>query len=178
MFMKTGAAFGATVGASTRGRGGLAIAAAAVALFAATGSAEAGVYTDDMTKCLVKAMSPADQSVLIQWTFSAMALHPDVRPYANITDAQRKSLDQKAAGLFQRMMTVDCRKEVVDAVKYEGTGSFEGAFAAMGEAAMRGLMSEPSVNKGMEGFVEYFDKSKMEALFKDGKPTAGATPSP
>lgn len=152
--------------------------AAAMTLFAATGGARAGVYTDDMTKCLVKAMSPEDQSVLIQWTFSAMALHPDVRPYANITDAQRKSLDQKAAGLFQRMMTVDCRKEVVDAVKYEGTGSFEGAFSAMGEAAMRGLMSEPSVNKGMEGFVEYFDKSKMEALFKNVKSSDGASPSP
>jgi hypothetical protein len=153
-------------------------ATAVMTLFAAAGTARAGVYTDDMTKCLVKAMSPQDQSTLIQWTFSAMALHPDVHPYANITDEQRKALDQKAANLFQRMMTVDCRKEVVDAVKYEGTGSFEDAFAAMGEAAMRGLMNEPQVSKGMEGFVEYFDKTRMEALFKDSRSTGGAPPSP
>ena len=60
------------------------------------------------------------------------------------------------------------------ALKYEGTGALEPAFSVLGQVAMRGLMSEPGVEKGMTGVGAYVDETKFEALFKD----AGLSPAP
>jgi hypothetical protein len=133
----------------------------------------AGVYSDDMAKCLVKSMTPADQTAIMQWLFSAMALHPDMSGLTKITPEQHASYDRNAAELLERMMTVDCRKETVAAIKYEGNIAIEASFSTLGQVAMRGLMSNPAVAQGIGNLQKYGDKSKMEAVVKE----AGA-PSP
>ena len=140
---------------------------AAVLALAAAAPASAGGYGDELTKCLVKSTTPADQQSFVQWVFSAIALHPQVAPMANISAEQRKALDAKAAALMMRLLTVDCRKESVDALKYEGQAAIEPAFSAVGEVAMRGLMNDPAVTNGMEGFAADIDKSKLQDLYKE-----------
>ncbi len=154
---------------------GWAVAVGAMAsLLVATSPARAGVYTDDLSKCLVKSTSAGDQKALVFWIFMAMARHPDVKAYANITEPRRDEGDKTVAGIFQRLLTADCRPEAVAALKYEGTGALEPAFSVLGQVAMRGLMSEPGVEKGMTGVGAYVDETKFEALFKD----AGLSPAP
>lgn len=138
------------------------------------GAASAGVYSDDLAKCLVKAASPADVSVFMVWLFSAMTLQPDVAPYSSMTDAQRDAAAKKAAELLQRLMTEDCRKETVAAVKFEGPASIETGFNVFGQVAGRGLFSNPSVAAGMGRMQAYFDVSKLEALGRE----AGIAPEP
>jgi hypothetical protein len=142
-----------------------ALAVAAAALTAVP--AQAGVYSDDLSKCLVKSMSPSDQTAVVRWIFSAMALHPDVAPYAKLTPAQHDAFDQEASLLMQRLLTVDCRKETVEALKYEGPASFEASFSTLGQVAMRGLMGHPTVMQDMTKFGSYGDKSKIDDLYKE-----------
>ena len=132
----------------------------------------AGVYTDDLGKCLVKSSSPQDQSKLVEWVFQAMALHPDVKPYATITPEQRDATNKVAAAMMERLVMVDCRKEAVEAMKYEGGSALESSFNVLGQVAMRGIMSNPAVSAGMSDFGKYFDMSKWADIGKE----AGLTP--
>ena len=153
------------------------VAAASAAVFA--GPASAGVFTDDLSKCLVAKTSPDDQTAFVQWIFSAMALHPAVQPLSNIPQAKRDELDSKAGQLMMRLMTVDCRPQLVSAVKYEGNSAIEGSFGVLGEVAMKGLMADPGVNKGMEALGKGLDGAKLQEVFKEASaPAQTAPPSP
>lgn len=129
--------------------------------------AQAGVYTDDFSKCLVSSASADDQMALVQWIFSAMALHPGVKQYANISDAGRAAIDKKASALFSRLVTVDCHSQAVAALKYEGTSSLEAAFKVLGEVATRGIFSDPAVEKGMNGLASGLDMDALKKLFQE-----------
>jgi hypothetical protein len=144
----------------------LAAAALLAGVLAANGAA-AGVFTDDLSRCIVASASPADQTRLMQWMFALMALNPTVKPNAAITDAQRKAIDQGAGALMQRLLTVDCRKETVAALKNEGPPAIEASFRVLGEVAVRGLMSDPSVASGVQAFANYMDQDKLAELGRD-----------
>ena len=66
--------------------GALALAGA----FAATPSM-AGIYADDVTRCVVKATSDQDRLDLVRWIYAAMSLHPDLKTMANVTAEQLRS---------------------------------------------------------------------------------------
>lgn len=145
---------------------------ALASLVSATSPAQAGIYTDDLSKCLVRSASDADQKALVLWVFMAMARHPSAQIYTNLTDKQRDDGDRAAAGIFQRLLFQDCRSETVSALKYEGANAIEPAFSVLGQVAMRGLMGEPSVAGGMSGMAKYVDVAKFDALAKEaGLPT-------
>lgn len=151
----------------------VAIVALALSLCAPASFAHAGVYSDDLSRCLVKSTTSQDQTAFMVWMFSAISRHPSVKAYANLTDVQRDQASKQAAELMQRLMTVDCRPETVAAMKHEGEGALTSAFEVFGGAAMRGLTTDPEVAKGMEALGSHIDASKFEALAKD----AGAPPA-
>jgi hypothetical protein len=139
---------------------------AAVLAFSGS-SASAGIYTDEMSKCLVRTTTTQDQADLVVWVFSAMSVHPSVKGYASLTQGQRVDITKKASGLMERLLTSSCRKETVEALKYEGSSAIEQSFGVLGQVAMRGLMSDPNVAQSLSGLAEYIDESKFEALAKE-----------
>ncbi len=151
-----------------------AIAALVSALFGPS-LANAGPYTDDLSKCIVKFAAPDDQLMFIKWLFSAMALHPGVQDLAAVTDQQRDEFNRRAAGLFTRLMTADCRQQTIDAIKYEGSTAIETSFRLLGEVAMRGLMSNPRVAEGTNKLGTYFaeDQNLVSVLREAGVPDPG-----
>jgi hypothetical protein len=148
---------------------------AAVALMAPATWAHAGIYSDELARCVVKASSPTDQVVLVTWIFSAMSIHPAVQPYSKVTQAQRDEFDKKAGALFERLITQDCRQQSIDAIKYEGEAAMEASFSVLGQVAMRNMMSDPAVQAGLGGMAKNFDQSKFEALAKEAGITTGAS---
>jgi hypothetical protein len=133
----------------------------------------AGVYADDLTKCIVNKSSVSDQTILIQWIFSAMSSAPAVKSMITTTDAQHVQYNRQGADLFSRLILTDCRAEALAVMKYEGVASFEQSFQILGEVAMRGLMTDPAVQKQMQQFGSYFDDSKFKELGKEaGLPDA------
>lgn len=122
--------------------------------------AHAGPYTDDLSKCLVKSTTADDQIAFMQWLFAALSLHPAVNNLTTLTDEQRTAFNKKAAGLFIRLMSKDCRQQTIDALKYEGTTAIQTSFQLFGAAAMRGLMSDQHVANGLEGMAVYFQQDQ------------------
>jgi hypothetical protein len=128
----------------------------------------AGIYADELSKCLVRSSSSDDRVVLIQWMFAAFSLHPAVQPIVSVNPEQRDVINKKTATVFSRLLAEDCRKETIDALKYEGDAAIGTAFRVLGEAASRDLMSEPHVAKGLGELVgQLANDQKFKDLIKD-----------
>ena len=136
-------------------------------LSAAATSAQAGVYTDDLTKCLVKSTSPTDQTDFVAWVYAALSEHPAVASYSTLTAPERDRLSKQVANLYLRLMTVDCRTETVTALKYEGNSAIEASFSVVGQVAFRNLMSDPKVAAGMQRMGSFVDTTKFTELAKE-----------
>jgi hypothetical protein len=144
------------------------IAAAVAALcLGAAGAAQASPATDDFGRCLVTATSPSDKTDLMVWVFTALAAHPAVKPYASVTDAQRAEVSAVTARLLERLVTVDCRKETVAAIKADGPNAIQQAFTVLGQVAVAGLAQDPAVTKAMAVVTGQLDMAKFQSLAQD-----------
>jgi hypothetical protein len=142
-----------------------AVAAGLVALHA--GAASAGVFSDDLAKCLVAKTSPADRTVFIQWMFAAMTANPAVASLSNMTEAQRTTHTQQAGALMQRLLLDDCRKDTVAAIRNEGPEALRQSFGVLGEVAMQNLLNDPAVSKEVSGLAASLDKARWADLAKE-----------
>jgi hypothetical protein len=133
---------------------------------ACVGSAQAGLYSDDMAKCLVASTSQKDKVALVRWMFANAALHPDVSSISRVSAKEKEELDRNAAALFERLLTESCRKPTMDAIRYEGPIAFQLSFQVLGQVAMQELMSNKAVSTGFEALTKYVDAKKIEALGK------------
>jgi len=128
-------------------------------------SAVAGVYADELAKCLVRSTTDADKTYLVRWLFASVSTHPAVRSIASVSDAERTKLNRNAAKLFERLITESCKTQTQEAVKYEGPATLQSSFEVLGQVAGRGLLSDPAVSRSMAEFANYLDKQKLENVF-------------
>ncbi len=136
-------------------------------------AAHAGIYTDDLSKCLVKSTSEADRTDLILWIYAAMSDHPAVRGLSNVSPAQHDAANRKTGALMERLLLVDCRTQTVEAMRYEGSTAIQGSFSVLGQVAMVGLMQDKAVAGDVGGITKFIDESKFAALAADvGGPAA------
>ena len=155
----------------------IAVLAGAVAL-----PADAGVYSDDLAKCLVASTTTRDQTDLVRWIFATAALHPGVSSIAAVSAEQRSAMARTVAELFERLLTESCRSQFSAAMQNEGNQTIEAAFQVLGQVAMRALMADPAVGRGFDEIDTYLHKEKIEAAAKatvsiPATPPA-ATPTP
>ena len=135
--------------------------------------ASAGIYTDDLARCLVDSATQSDREKFDLWLLSALNTHPAFRPYSNMTDEQRETITKQAAEMLVRLLAVDCRKQAVGAVKNEGRSSYVTAFGVLGETAMNWLMNDEQVGRSTRHIDQFLDKAKLSAIFNE----AGASSS-
>ena len=137
------------------------------------GMAQAGIYTDDLSRCLVRSATADDQKMLMGWIFAMFTSSPTVAAMSKVTPAEREASDRRTADLMQRLIYTDCHKETVDALKYEGSAAFEASFSMLGQVAVRALFSDPATRTELQKFGTYFDQQKQKALFAEaGLPPA------
>ena len=128
-------------------------------------SSNAGPFTDELSKCLVKSTTQADKELLITWIYAAMSAHPKVKVLSNISNKKGEELNKNTADLFMNLLTVRCKSETEVAFKYEGVSTFSASFEVLGRVAMQGIMSNPDVNNYMSGLDKYIDTKEIENAF-------------
>lgn len=133
-------------------------------LSCASASAQAGVFTDDLARCLVGKTSESDRTILMRWMFAAMSMSPAIADLAQVNQAKLDVINKKAADLYSRLLLVDCRKETVAALKNEGAQSLGEAGQVLGATAARGLMNSPEGRAELTKFGDLADKAKWKAL--------------
>jgi hypothetical protein len=148
--------------------------ALSVPFLIATSAAQAGIYGDDLSKCLILKSTDADKAGLVRWIYGVMSASPTVKDMTSMTAAQHKALNVLGASVFERLVFNECRAETIAALKYEGQGAFEAAFNTLGQVAMRGLMTDPAVSVEMSAFGANFSRDKWNVLAKEaGLPVPG-----
>lgn len=95
--------------------------AAAALLIGLAAPATAGVYSDDLGKCMVKATSADDRTDLIRWVYMIISASPKVAPLSKVSEAERKASNVTTVRLMERLVMQDCRPQSTDAFKYEGS---------------------------------------------------------
>ena len=137
--------------------------------------ASAGVYSDDLSRCLVSHTREADQIAMAQWIFGIMSVHPDVSTIAKVDDAARTRSSKQVAQIFQALLTETCRDETAKAMKYEGSEALGHSFEMLGKIAMQTLLGNPKVAAESQAFVKYMDDAKLKAVMA---PVPAAEPAP
>jgi hypothetical protein len=102
--------------------------------------------------------------------FSAVALHPDVSGIAAVTDKQRIEMTRAVGQLLERLLTESCRVQYRDAIRYEGNQTIVTSFSVLGQVAMRSLMENPAVAKGLGELDSYVDAEKLKSVREPEQP--------
>ncbi|MFD1259976.1 hypothetical protein [Entomomonas asaccharolytica] len=120
---------------------------------------------DELTQCLTTKATEQDQINLIKWVFSALAQHPQLKQYSNISTASQKAIDKDVGATLDRLLTVDCKDQVANAAKTNPAAIGE-SFGVLGQVAMGGLMTNAEVAKAVANMPNLIDMKKFEAVIK------------
>lgn len=126
--------------------------------------AHAGIYADDLSRCLVESTSKEDRLALVRWLFTAATEHPAVADIARASSEQLEQTSKTTAEMFVRLLTDSCLVQAKKAVEYEGPATFAVSFQVLGQVAGMELFGSPEVNAAMAALEKYTDKTKLEAL--------------
>lgn len=137
---------------------------ATLMLLLGSSTAWAGVYTDDLTRCLVDGTTKADKTTLVQWVVIAIVQHPAVTALNKGTAADIEKANAAVGELFTRLLTETCVDKARQAVKYEGAVAIQAAFQVLGQVATADLFTDPAVQKVMAGLATHVDEKKLKAL--------------
>ena len=129
--------------------------------------AYAGVFTDDLSRCIVQKTTDADKLELVRWMFAAVTKDPALASMTNLKDVQRDRINTDMSHLYDRLFLTDCRKETIAALKNEGMGSLIEAGQALGGAASRQLLTSPAGQKELGEFADKMDLEAWKALGKE-----------
>src|SRR3982751_1881049 len=135
----------------------------------AAASAVAGPFGDAMAKSKVHAPSAQDRAMVVQWIFAFIALHPDVRQLASVTDEKRAVLNKRMADLTMSLLTEHCAEETREAIKIEGMEVLKTSFGVLGKVAVQDLFANDAVKQGLVDFSSNLDEKKIKELVEAAK---------
>ena len=125
-------------------------------------AAQAGPYTDELSKCLVQLSTEDDKLKLVKWMFSSMALHPAVAEIAQVTAADRDIANREMADLLGNLLEERCFDQARAAITNEGPVALQSSFSILGQVAANELFSNPNVAAGLGSLAEYLDAATLD----------------
>jgi hypothetical protein len=134
-------------------------------------TARAGIFVDQLNQCIDTALKPADQPVLVQWLFAVVSLNPAIKSESTVTPAQRETAVKNMEALYSRLVSVNCRKEALTALKYEEAPNvLPMSFQELESRATQGLINEPAVRKGASVVSKYMSSDdQISKLIADAQ---------
>lgn len=144
-----------------------AFALAAALLVASAGlapQANTEPFTDNLSECLARSVNQQEKVALMAWLFQAIAAHPSVKPMAKVSQRDVVENTDRAAKLFERLMTRDCREETFAVVENQGMSGIQRGFRTLGQVAMQGLMNHSDVQKRMGRLQQHVDQREIERV--------------
>lgn len=127
--------------------------------------AQAGQTVDDLSACLIKSTTATDKTAVLQWTFASLASHPDLKAFANVSEAQKTQLDQKFAQTVQRIIVEQCASQAKAVIQAEGIQAVGQSFQALASETGETLINTPEVKQQLTGTIKYIDLNKVMTTF-------------
>ena len=124
----------------------------------------AGVFGDDLTRCLVDSSTHDDRVQLVRWIVVAMAQHPLVASMSKVKVEQIDQSNKEVAALFMRLLTDTCKDKAKAAIKAEGAAAIQLSFQVLGQVAAGEIFADKAVVDVMSGVDKYIDNEKLKEL--------------
>jgi hypothetical protein len=129
----------------------------------------AGLYSDDLARCLVTKTTSEDKNVLVRWVIAISTVHPAVQSVANVNAETRTQANRGIARVFERLLTQDCPDATRLAIKYEGSAAMQLGFQTLGQVAMAELFADPAVAAELGEFGKMLDADKLRGVLEPQK---------
>lgn len=134
--------------------------------------AHAGLYSDDLSRCLIEKSTEENTVTLTKWMFTALSLHPAVSSMSGVSASDIEMSNKEMAAMFMELMTIRCKEQAAKAIKYEGGIAIQQGFMVFGQVAGQSLFQNPKVAEGMSSLDKYMDKDLLEKELGIEKPAA------
>lgn len=132
-------------------------------------SANAGVYGDDLTRCLVSSASAQDRLILARWVGVAIVQHQKVAPLARTSQKDLMGVSIAASDVAAELMGSVCFDQAMNALKYEGEASIDKSFEYLVGLAIEELMQDAEVRSAFAKFHSHFQQNLPKVIKKNSK---------
>jgi|ETNmetMinimDraft_26_1059896.scaffolds.fasta_scaffold26824_1 hypothetical protein len=116
--------------------------------------------------CLTDSLNGKERKLLAKWIFAAMAAHPEIIELSSVSADTKNQIDQSVGILITRLLTLDCREELVGALAQDPL-AIENAFRVVGEVAMVELYSDKSVTSSLTNYIQYVDMKAVNSIMSN-----------
>ncbi len=125
----------------------------------------AGADARNLGVCMIDSLDGKERKLLAKWVFFAMAEHPEIKVFANVTGDDRDVSDIAVGKLMTRLLASDCAVELSQAYQAD-PAAVEKAFELVGQVAMRELMADDDVSRAIVNYANYADLEKINAILE------------
>ena len=122
-----------------------------------------GSPAGELGGCLVESLNGKERKELAKWVFFAMAAHPEMKSYSNVSDKDTKETDEFVGKLITRLLAENCPRDLQKAYSADPL-AIQKAFELVGKVAMRELMTDQNVTKSISSYVRYIDEEKINKV--------------
>lgn len=118
--------------------------------------------TQTLGQCLVDSLNGKERKELAKWIYFAIAAHPEMNSFSNITNKDRDNIDKYIGKLVTRLLAEDCSLEL-KAAQNSDPMAIQKAFELVGQVAMQELMANEGVMTRITSYVKYLDEDKISS---------------
>ena len=125
----------------------------------------ASSQTDQLSACLIEHTTAADKTSVLQWTFAALSSHPDLKAFAQVSDAQKEQLDKNFAAVVQRIVIEQCSIQAKAVIQADGVEGIGASFQELGQITGEEILKNPEIKSQLKGVLRYVDLNKLVMTF-------------
>jgi hypothetical protein len=126
---------------------------------------QASPAQDQLSQCLIQSTTAADKTSVLQWTFAALSTHPDLKAFAQVSDAQKEQLDQNFAAVLQRIVVEQCSTQAKAVIQEDGVEGIGSSFQELGQITGEEILKNPEIKAQLKGVLRYVDLNKLVMTF-------------
>lgn len=126
---------------------------------------QASSTVDALSQCLVQATTATDKTTVLQWTFAALAQHPDLNSMSSVTTAQKEQLDKNLAQVLQRILVEQCSSQTKAVIQADGFEAVGTSFQELGTITSNEILKTPQVKNQLNGVLKHVDMGKLVTTF-------------
>lgn len=120
---------------------------------------------EKLSECLVQSTTAQDKTVVLQWTFVALAAHPDLKALSQVTPEQKQKLDQTLAQTLQRILVDQCASQTKAVIQTDGLKAVGESFQDLGQITGEQIMKTPEMKQQLKDVVRYVDLGTLVTTF-------------
>ncbi len=129
----------------------------------------AGIYTDNLSDCLLSSTTEEDKLRLVKWMFTAISLHPAVTTLAEVSKQTRDEANKGMAELLVELLTDRCVDQTREAIQNEGSLALQTSFSVLGQVAATNLFSDPNVAAGLSSLEQFVNIQDLDRRLEIGQ---------